>query len=113
MCDNQWSMRFEGEEVKVVALGTAWVAAITSLNFLRIFTEGGLQVCDISNDSPFLFFGLYYNIDVFTINSCFSIMVLWNSSLILYVLMLWQFLRSLRAKVNPFLPCLSFVHPSK
>lgn len=43
-------MRFEGEEVKVVALGTAWVAAITSLNFLRIFTEGGLQVCEISND---------------------------------------------------------------
>lgn len=37
-------MRFEGEEVKVVALGTSWVAAITSLNFLRIFTEGGLQV---------------------------------------------------------------------
>lgn len=40
----QWSMRFEGEEVKVVALGTAWVAAVTSLNFLRIYTEGGLQV---------------------------------------------------------------------
>ena len=41
----QWSMRFEEEEVKVVALGTSWVAAITSLNFLRIFSEGGLQVC--------------------------------------------------------------------
>lgn len=40
----QWSMRFEGEEVKVVALGDAWVAAITSLNYLRIYTEGGLQV---------------------------------------------------------------------
>lgn len=39
-------MRFEGEEVKVVALGTSWVAAITSLNVLRIFTEGGLQVCN-------------------------------------------------------------------
>lgn len=37
-------MRFEGEEVKAVALGTGWVAAVTSLNFLRIFTEGGLQV---------------------------------------------------------------------
>lgn len=37
-------MRFEGEEVKVVALGASWVAAVTSLNFLRIFTEGGLQV---------------------------------------------------------------------
>lgn len=42
-------MRFEGEEVKVVALGTSWVAAITSLNFLRIFTEGGLQVCSYKN----------------------------------------------------------------
>lgn len=39
-------MRLEGEEVKVVALGTGWVAAVTSFNFLRIFTEGGLQVCD-------------------------------------------------------------------
>lgn len=38
-------MRFEGEEVKVVALGAAWVAAVTSFNYLRIFTEGGLQVC--------------------------------------------------------------------
>ena len=44
----QWSMRLEGEEVKVVALGTAWVAAITSFNFLRIFTEAGLQVCYIT-----------------------------------------------------------------
>uniref|UniRef100_A0A5B7B1E7 Putative WD repeat and HMG-box DNA-binding protein 1 n=1 Tax=Davidia involucrata TaxID=16924 RepID=A0A5B7B1E7_DAVIN len=41
--NSEWSMRFEEEEVKVVALGTAWVAAVTSLNFLRIFTEGGLQ----------------------------------------------------------------------
>lgn len=38
-------MRFEGEEVKVVALGTDWVAAVTSLNYLRIFSEGGFQVC--------------------------------------------------------------------
>jgi hypothetical protein len=30
--------------VKSVALGAGWVAAITSSNFLRIFTEGGLQV---------------------------------------------------------------------
>lgn len=37
-------MRFEGEEVKAVALGSTWVAAVTSLNFLRIFTNGGLQV---------------------------------------------------------------------
>jgi chromosome transmission fidelity protein 4 len=41
-------MRFEGEEVKVVALGTAWVAAITSVNFLRIYTDGGLQVRHIN-----------------------------------------------------------------
>lgn len=41
----QWSMRFEAEEVKVVALGAGWIAAVTNLNFLRIFTEGGLQAC--------------------------------------------------------------------
>lgn len=49
----QWSMRFEGEEVKVVALGTGWVAAITSLNFLRIFTEGGLQVGSVKINYTF------------------------------------------------------------
>lgn len=37
-------MRFELEEVKAIALGKNWVAAVTSFNFLRIFTEGGLQV---------------------------------------------------------------------
>ncbi|KAF6171753.1 hypothetical protein GIB67_007274 [Kingdonia uniflora] len=46
----EWSMRFESDEVKVVALGTCWVAAITSLNYLRIFTDGGLQVH--SNSPP-------------------------------------------------------------
>lgn len=46
-------MRFEAEEVKAVALGTGWVAAVTSLNFLRIFTEGGLQVCNSSKDNSF------------------------------------------------------------
>lgn len=40
-------MRFEGEEVKAVALGATWVAAVTSYNYLRIFTEGGLQVFHI------------------------------------------------------------------
>lgn len=40
-------MRFEEEEVKAVALGSGWVVAVTSLNFLRVFTEGGLQVCHI------------------------------------------------------------------
>ncbi|KAA8541101.1 hypothetical protein F0562_025064 [Nyssa sinensis] len=50
--NSEWSMRFEEEEVRVVALGTAWVAAITSLNFLRIFTEGGLQRYVVSLDGP-------------------------------------------------------------
>ncbi|KAK2633663.1 hypothetical protein Ddye_002049 [Dipteronia dyeriana] len=49
---SEWSMRFEGEEVKVVALGVAWVAAITSLNILRVFTEGGLQRHILSLDGP-------------------------------------------------------------
>ncbi|XP_050220209.1 protein ENHANCER OF LHP1 1 [Mercurialis annua] len=50
--NSEWSMRFEGEEVKVVALGNAWVAAATSLNFLRIYTEGGLQKHILSLDGP-------------------------------------------------------------
>ncbi|MED6135180.1 hypothetical protein PIB30_043879 [Stylosanthes scabra] len=50
--NSEWSMRFEGEEVKVVALGDAWVAAVTSFNYLRIFTEGGLQRHVISIDGP-------------------------------------------------------------
>ncbi|KAG6472940.1 WD repeat and HMG-box DNA-binding protein 1-like [Zingiber officinale] len=41
--NSEWSMRLEGEEVKAVALGTGWVAAVTNLNCLRIFSEGGLQ----------------------------------------------------------------------
>ncbi|XP_062194749.1 protein ENHANCER OF LHP1 1 [Phragmites australis] len=50
--NSEWSMRFEGEEVKAVALGTGWVAAVTSLNFLRIFTEGGLQMHILSVSGP-------------------------------------------------------------
>ncbi|KAL5544857.1 hypothetical protein UlMin_008641 [Ulmus minor] len=50
--NSEWSMRFEGEEVKVVALAGSWVAAITSLNFLRIFSDGGLQRHVISLDGP-------------------------------------------------------------
>ncbi|PAN11499.1 hypothetical protein PAHAL_2G176200 [Panicum hallii] len=50
--NSEWSMRFEGEEVKAVALGAGWVAAVTSLNFLRIFTEGGLQVHILSVSGP-------------------------------------------------------------
>ncbi|GFZ16771.1 transducin family protein [Actinidia rufa] len=52
LMQTQWSMRFEEEEVKVVALGTSWVAPSTSLNFLRIFSEGGLQKNVISLDGP-------------------------------------------------------------
>ncbi|EYU38153.1 hypothetical protein ABFS82_04G141100 [Erythranthe guttata] len=50
--NSEWSMRFEGEEVRAIALGNAWVAAVTSLNFLRIFTEGGLQRYILSLDGP-------------------------------------------------------------
>ncbi|XP_038687193.1 WD repeat and HMG-box DNA-binding protein 1-like isoform X2 [Tripterygium wilfordii] len=50
--NSEWSMRFEGEEVKAVALGTAWVAAVTSLNFLRIYTDGGLQRDILCLDGP-------------------------------------------------------------
>ncbi|XP_057952371.1 protein ENHANCER OF LHP1 1 [Malania oleifera] len=50
--NSEWSMRFEEEEVKVVALCSGWVSAITSLNFLRVFTEGGLQRYVISLDGP-------------------------------------------------------------
>ncbi|KAK3154137.1 hypothetical protein QOZ80_2BG0186610 [Eleusine coracana subsp. coracana] len=50
--NSEWSMRFEGEEVKAVALGAGWVAAVTSLNFLRIFTEGGLQMHILSLSGP-------------------------------------------------------------
>ncbi|KAL5657729.1 hypothetical protein ACJX0J_030892, partial [Zea mays] len=50
--NSEWSMRFEGEEVKALALGAGWVAAVTSLNFLRIFTEGGLQMHILSVSGP-------------------------------------------------------------
>ncbi|KAL9243328.1 hypothetical protein vseg_017229 [Gypsophila vaccaria] len=50
--NSEWSMRFEDEEVKAVALGQGWVAAATSAHFLRIFTEGGLQRYIISLDGP-------------------------------------------------------------
>uniref|UniRef100_A0A9I9DEJ9 WD repeat and HMG-box DNA-binding protein 1 n=1 Tax=Cucumis melo TaxID=3656 RepID=A0A9I9DEJ9_CUCME len=50
--NSEWSMRFDGEEVKVVAIGNRWVAAFTSLNYLRIFTDGGLQKHILSLDGP-------------------------------------------------------------
>ncbi|CAH2064947.1 unnamed protein product [Thlaspi arvense] len=46
--NSEWTMRFEGEEVKVVANGSGWVAAVTSLNLLHIFSEGGLQVSSLA-----------------------------------------------------------------
>ncbi|KAH9314433.1 hypothetical protein KI387_023060 [Taxus chinensis] len=51
--NSEWSMRFPiGEEVKAVALGSGWVAAVTSLNFLRVFSEGGLQKSVHCLDGP-------------------------------------------------------------
>ncbi|EOY22185.1 Transducin family protein / WD-40 repeat family protein isoform 1 [Theobroma cacao] len=50
--NSEWYMRFEGEEVKAVALGGTWVAAVTSLNFLRIYTDGGLQKHILSLNGP-------------------------------------------------------------
>ncbi|KAL3529378.1 hypothetical protein ACH5RR_008700 [Cinchona calisaya] len=50
--NSEWSMRLEEEEVNAVALGTKWVAAATSLNFLRVFTDGGLQKYILSLDGP-------------------------------------------------------------
>ncbi|XP_075479186.1 protein ENHANCER OF LHP1 1 [Primulina tabacum] len=50
--NSEWSMRFEGEEIRAVALGNSWVAAVTSINFLRIFTHGGLQRYVLSLDGP-------------------------------------------------------------
>ncbi|MQM19924.1 hypothetical protein Taro_052937, partial [Colocasia esculenta] len=50
--NSEWSMRFEAEEVNVVALGSGWVAAVTNLNLLRIFTEGGLQRYMLSLNGP-------------------------------------------------------------
>lgn len=60
-------MRFEGEEVKVVALGSAWVAAVTSFNYLRIFSEGGLQVCCTFLSCMFFSFSIteYWREDTF------------------------------------------------
>lgn len=38
-------MRLPAEEAaQAVAVGLSWVAASTSLNHLRVFSEGGLQV---------------------------------------------------------------------
>ncbi|CAA2976363.1 WD repeat and HMG-box DNA-binding 1 [Olea europaea subsp. europaea] len=50
--NSEWSMRFEDEEVRALALGSDWIAAVTSLHFLRIFTEGGLQRYVLSLDGP-------------------------------------------------------------
>ncbi|KAL2629278.1 hypothetical protein R1flu_013964 [Riccia fluitans] len=42
--NSEWSMRFPStEEVKAVAVGDRWVAAATSLDYLRIYSESGRQ----------------------------------------------------------------------
>ncbi|KAL3687304.1 hypothetical protein R1sor_013613 [Riccia sorocarpa] len=42
--NSEWSMRFPSpEEVKAVAVGDGWVAAATSLDYLRIYSESGRQ----------------------------------------------------------------------
>ncbi|KAH7291609.1 hypothetical protein KP509_29G024200 [Ceratopteris richardii] len=51
--NSEWSMRFPAEEeVRAVALGSGWVAAATTSNYLRIFSEGGLQVAVLSLEGP-------------------------------------------------------------
>eukprot|EP00250_Pteridium_aquilinum_P004246 c14470_g2_i1 orf=1-1761(-) len=51
--NSEWSMRLPAEEeVKAVAVGLSWVAAATSLNHLRVFSEGGLQTSVLSLQGP-------------------------------------------------------------
>ena len=44
-CDvnKEWSIVLEEEEIRGVAAGDKWVAVVTSKNYLRMFTAGGLQ----------------------------------------------------------------------
>lgn len=70
-------MRFEEEEVRAVALGTGWVAAITSCNFLRIFTEGGLQVYIFRYCFLEIFFKLLPFVSII-ISLCFKLTVLFD-----------------------------------
>lgn len=67
-------MRFDGEEVKVVAVGTRWVAAFTSLNYLRIFTDGGLQVCraDFLTSCIFASYAPFFTININIRFQCFT-----------------------------------------
>ncbi|KAJ7538304.1 hypothetical protein O6H91_11G042800 [Diphasiastrum complanatum] len=51
--NSEWSMRLPpDEEAKAVAIGDGWVAAATSLHYLRIFSEGGLQKFLLSLTGP-------------------------------------------------------------
>ncbi|MCO5611416.1 hypothetical protein L7F22_065669 [Adiantum nelumboides] len=51
--NSEWSMRLPAEEeVRAVAVGLGWVAATTSLNYLRIFSEAGLQMAVLSLQGP-------------------------------------------------------------
>ncbi|CAI9786763.1 unnamed protein product [Fraxinus pennsylvanica] len=47
--NSEWSMRFEDEEVRALALGSAWIAAVTSLNFLRL-----AEVCSLPRRGQWL-----------------------------------------------------------
>lgn len=47
--NSEWSMRFPlEEEVKAVAVGTGWIAAVTSQYFLRVYSEAGLHIRHIT-----------------------------------------------------------------
>lgn len=51
--NSEWSMRLPSEEeATAVAVGFSWVAASTSLNYLRVFSEGGLQTSVLSLEGP-------------------------------------------------------------
>ncbi|CAK9855766.1 unnamed protein product [Sphagnum jensenii] len=51
--NSEWSMRFPvEEEVKAVAIGNGWAAAATSLHFLRVYSEAGLQTFVLSLSGP-------------------------------------------------------------
>ncbi|CAI5502464.1 unnamed protein product [Closterium sp. Naga37s-1] len=50
---SDWSVRLPaGEEVTAIAVGRKWVAAATSRNFLRIFSDTGLQRAIVSLEGP-------------------------------------------------------------
>ncbi|KAI5078681.1 hypothetical protein GOP47_0006352 [Adiantum capillus-veneris] len=51
--NSEWSMRLPAEEeARAVAVGLGWVAATTSLNHLRVYSEAGLQMAVLSLQGP-------------------------------------------------------------